>query len=195
MRNMRDGHGKFGALPLLVALVAGVALVLLARSLLSSSDSATAIPQLEVAKTDAEWKALIANAVKYREDPLASWPEPVTPAGVQLVRSCADVPATATQTQMSIAYSPDETRRRVTFAYFEPPNGNYQLVLYSDGRTDGCTPRVVEVVKGPDTYKESVDRHICAEMTRMAGGLERTDETLRAASPDVARAYLQAFCQ
>lgn len=177
------------------AVIGGAAVILVARALVFSSDGATAIPELEIAASDAEWLDLISSAAEYRENPSATWPEPAIPAGVRVLRSCAAIPNGATQSQMAIAYSPDESRRRVTFAYFEPPDRSYELILYSDGDTTGCDQRIVDIVKGPDTYKESVDSHICSEMSRMADGLQRSDQTLRAASPEVAKAYRQAFCK
>lgn len=194
MTNMPQERRRFHV----IALAATAVLVLGASGMLAwrllDSGGATADPQDEFAETDAEWLELIAEAKRYKEDPASAWPEPPTPPGVQILRSCASIPAAAQQTQLAVEYSPDESTRRVIFTYFVPPDGNYHLILYEMGDLGGCDDRITKIVSGPDEYKESVDRHICQEMQLMADGLPRTDETLRPASPEVANAYLGAFC-
>lgn len=187
--------GRFArALTVLAVAATAAAVVFLVQREWFSSDGARAVPEFQVVTTDEEWLELIAEAVRLRSDRNAIWPEPRVQAGTQVLRSCAEIPPAATESQMAIGYSPDGSIKRVVFAYFQAPASSFHLILYSDGDLSGCSDRIKGIVTGPDLHRQAVDQHLCEEMARKAAGLEGTDPTLPPASPRVARAFMEAFC-
>ena len=179
-----------------VLVVAAAVSIVLQRVISGGSDEGQA--QFEQATNDEEWIALIEQAKqrKLAAGSDSAWPEPDFQLGVAVIRSCSDIPPDHVETQASIETSPDGTRRRFVFDYFgAATNSRLALILYSDSDVSGCSKHISDIVQGPDLTNDAVQKHLCDEMTQMAQGLPRTDETLRPASPRVAEAYLNAFCR
>jgi len=148
------------------------------------------------AGNDEEWLAIIERAKQRKNDPNAPWPEPRLPEGAKVIRSCLELPSGAVSTGGSDERSPNGARRRSIVQYVDPAaKQGYILILYSDGYLSGCGEAFKAWLQGPDLYRENGDKHICEQMRVMAQGQPKTDVTLRDASPRVARAYLEAFCQ
>ena len=158
--------------------------------------SAEAERRAQSAANDEEWLAIIERVKQRRSDPNTPWPEPRLPAGAKVIRSCVDLPLDAVRTEGSDERSPDGGRRRLIEFYRDPAARQaFILILYSDGDLSGCSAELKAWLQGPDLYRENVDKHICEQMRVMAQGSPKTDPTLRDASPRVAQAYLEAFCQ
>jgi len=178
---------------LAVALAAaGISYLIQANVFDGSSESRARFVE---AQGDAEWKQLIANA-KATQAAEAPWPTPIIQPDVQVITSCRALPADVVGTQMSLEYSPDGTRRRTVEYFVNPETGiRLALILQSDQNLADCDDGRKIALLGDDQRKREIDQHICDQMKLMAAGIEKTDPTLRDASPEVAREYLKTFCE
>ena len=179
---------RLGVIALGVLLLGLGALVVQQRA--RSWDEVYIWPMAPWPASDKEWLTIIERAKRNMNDPEAPWPEREFPPLFKVVRTCAGMPADVRPLQHSVEQSPDKSRRRVEVAY-----PGFILLLYSNQDLSDCNEFVRGLLLGPLPYLEATDKHICEQMRVMAQGQPKTDVTLRDASPRVARAYLEAFCQ
>jgi len=174
----------------IMVLAAGVSLI----AIKSLRDRTSASASIEQATNDEEWLRLIDEA-KAKKDKGAVFSDLQLGPEVAVFTSCKDLPADWTQTQLSVEPSADGSLTRYVFLYSNPAgDATAALILVSGDDVTDCAPKVKDVVTTPDTYNEKVDKHICDEMALMAAGKEKTDKTLRDASPKVAKKYVETFC-
>jgi len=150
---------------------------------------------LTVADSDEEWLQLIDEARERVESADLVFPDPRLGEDVIRVDSCAAIPTDAVKLEQMAELSTNEAAHRTIVLFGDPEQGTrYALFLRSDMKYPDCSEDLQRLAAERPAIFDAVDAHVCDEMELMARGEERSDVTLRQASPDVAQAYRDTFC-
>jgi hypothetical protein len=161
-----------------------------ARGVVATADTSTS-----VSESDEEWLRLIDEARERLASTEVVFPDPRLGEDVTWVDSCAAIPANAVQLEQMAELSTNEAVHR-TIVLFSDPEGRarFALFLRSDMEYPACSEELRRLAEERPAIFSAVDAHICDQMELMARGQQRSDVTLRPASPNVAQAYLDTFC-